>query len=162
MWKPEIRLALILLKTPQSKHNGVVSYVFICYREWLSNNNRKQSNSNRTQSNSNRTQSNKITQSNAIETNQRFPVMFDWCSIVFGNRTSIVRLGSIDFDFSIEKSGSIVFDWHRLVLLALAKSYYTVHPTCKHEYMNKRVFLIKLISKNFKNHSTYRIWTNSC
>ena len=116
MWKPEIRLALILLKTPQSKHNGVVSYVFICYREWLSNNNRKQSNSNRTQSNSNRTQSNKITQSNAIETNQRFPVMFDWCSIVFGNRTSIVRLGSIDFDFSIEKSGSIVFDWHRLDL----------------------------------------------
>ena len=45
-----------------------------------------------------------------------FSVKFDYCSTRFGNRTTIVRLSSIEFDVSINKIGSIRFGWHRLVI----------------------------------------------
>ena len=47
-----------------------------------------------------------ISQSNVIESIEKIMVIFDWLSIAFGNRISIIRLRSIDSAFDS-------FDGHR-------------------------------------------------
>ena len=60
-----------------------------------------------------RTQSNKNNNRNN-RNNWDILVNFDWCSIMFGNRTPIIRLCSIDFECFNWFFCSIAFDWHRL------------------------------------------------